>query len=188
MESNHEKEYKVIVEKDGLKVARIEKNKYQFIFSMKNEGLDLSSVLDFDLIKLIYDLNQDIYEKIHLEKINEEEAIVYLLMKPFFSELGFPQRYFYFHIQKHVNTKFVIFESQSLFSEKPPEVPEEAEMVLMEKMHLLCEKVSLHKINLHGTFTFPKDHVLLSFMEKFLSMMIQKIFHRFKDCIENYQA
>ena len=63
-------EYKIIKEKDGMKFARTAKNHYQTLFSMQNSFIHLPSILNFDLLKLLYDLNSDIYENVHLEKIN----------------------------------------------------------------------------------------------------------------------
>ena len=78
----------ILYEKDGFIFSRIEKNKYTMNFAMENKNIILAKVIDFNLIKLIYDLNGDVYEKVSMEKLNDNEVIATLLMKHLFEELG----------------------------------------------------------------------------------------------------
>ena len=73
---------KVLVEKDGMKFIKLEKNKYNLTYSIENKNINLEPLVNFELIKLIYELNPDIYEKVVLNKVSEEEAQITLLMKP----------------------------------------------------------------------------------------------------------
>mgnify|MGYP003333288924 CR=1 FL=1 len=76
------------------------KNQYKLDFSIQNERIIIANILDFNLIKLIYDLNPDVYEYVNIEKINENEAIATLLMKHFFEDLGLPQKYSYMNMKR----------------------------------------------------------------------------------------
>ena len=91
---------KVLVEKDGMKFIKLEKNKYNLTYSIENKNINLEPLVNFELIKLIYELNPDIYEKVVLNKVSEEEAQITLLMKHFFNDLGFPQKYSYMGLKK----------------------------------------------------------------------------------------
>ena len=66
-------ESKILFNKDGLQFIKLTKNTYKLQFQMENNTMDLSKIIDFSLIKLIYDLNPDIYEKVNVEKHNENE-------------------------------------------------------------------------------------------------------------------
>jgi len=87
----------VLYSKEGFKFTKNKNNDYSISFLMQNNSIVLSKIIDFNLIKLIYELNPDVYEKINMEIINENEAISNLLMKHLFKDLGLPQRYSYLH-------------------------------------------------------------------------------------------
>jgi hypothetical protein len=181
-----ETEYKVIMEKEGMKFSRIAKNQYQLNFMIQNNKIHLPNIINFDLVKLIYDLNTDIYEKTHLEKINNNEAVVTLLMKHFFEDLGLPQRYSYLHVQKTETNETIRFQSVPIQAERPEWIPEEAQMVAIKSMTMLCEILSPHKITVSTFVFFKENHVVPPFMEKFVGMILYKIFNRLKQFIENY--
>ena len=61
----------VLFNKEGFRFIRIMKNQYKLDFSIQNERIIIANILDFNLIKLIYDLNPDVYEYVNIEKINE---------------------------------------------------------------------------------------------------------------------
>ena len=74
----------VLYSKEGFIFTKNDKNDYTLSFSMQNNSIVLSKIIDFNVIKLIYDLNSDIYEKININIINENEAIANLLIKHLF--------------------------------------------------------------------------------------------------------
>ena len=98
---NANNKIKVLVEKDGMKFIKLEKNKYNLTYSIENKNINLEPLVNFELIKLIYELNPDIYEKVVLNKNNDEEAQITLLMKHFFNDLGFPQKYSHMSLKKY---------------------------------------------------------------------------------------
>jgi hypothetical protein len=63
----------ILFEKDGLRFLKIKKNFYNLLFSMENNNIILEKIIDFNLVNIIYELNKDIYEKMNLTKINDNE-------------------------------------------------------------------------------------------------------------------
>ena len=59
--------------KEGFTFIKNEQNNYSLTFEMENNHIILSKIIDFNLVKLIYDLNKDIYEKANIKIINENE-------------------------------------------------------------------------------------------------------------------
>ena len=187
MESD-ESSYKVITEKDGMKFARLEKNQYHLQFSIQNNFIRLPDILNFDLVKLIYDLNGDIYEKVILEKLNDDEATITLLMKHFFVDMGLPQRYAFIHVGKEIlENNNIQFITVPILSEKPEIIPTEAERIPLKSTKLLCEILNEHKVNLHCFILFNEHSKIPPFMEKFIGLIFNKIFNRVKQFIENYR-
>ena len=176
---------KVLFEKDGMKFTKITDNKYCMSFSMENQNIILANVIDINLIKLIYDLNPDVYESVLLEKINEDEYNVTLLLKNFFEDLGLPQKYSYLHVKKTISNNTIIFNSQSIKSDRPTNIPASAERVAMKENIGLCEIITPHKVNFSFTVIFEDNIIIPSFMEKMIGVILNKIFKRVKQFIEN---
>ena len=176
---------KVLFEKDNMKFTKIIDKKYSMTFSIENSNIILANVIDVNLIKLIYDLNPDVYESVLLEKISDDESIVTLVLKNFFEDLGLPQKYSYLHVTKTISNNTIIFNSQSIKSDRPPNIPEGAERVAMKENIGVCEIITPHKVNFSFTVIFEDNIVIPAFMEKMIGIILNKIFKRVKQFIEN---
>ena len=100
---------KILFEKDDFTFSKKGNNIYYTTFTLENEKINLTSVINFELIKLIYDLNPDIYETVILEKMNENEANITLVMKHFFEDLGLPQKFSFLHMKKIMAKNHILF-------------------------------------------------------------------------------
>ena len=156
-------ERKIILEKekDDFTFIRVKKNEYEITFTIQNNFIHLPSIINFDLLKLLYELNKDIFERVTLDKINEHSAITSLLMKHFFVDLGLSQKYTYFHIEKKETNKEmnketnkekekykIIFYSKTIFAEKPEIIPDEASLVPFQDINISVEVETSHKVNI----------------------------------------
>jgi len=178
---------KILYEKDGMKFTKLENKKYSLDFSMENKNILIANIVDFSLIKLIYDLNGDIYESVDLQKLSENQAVVTLLMKHLFEDLGLPQRYSYLHMTKTISDKQIIFRSQSIHSERPPGIPDDAKLMAMKENIGVCEIVSPHKADFSFTVLFEDYVEIPPFAEKMVGLILNKIFKRVKQFIENFR-
>jgi hypothetical protein len=171
--------------KEGLEFTKIKNNNYTLVFNMENHNILMSKIMDFNLLKLIYDLNGDIYEKSDLVMINENEAVLNLLMKNLFEELGLPQRFSYIHIKKQTSENKISFISQSIRSERPDGIPKEAKLLPINIMVCDCIIMNPHKINFCCDITFDDDMNIPHVAEKMVGLILFKIFKRVKQFIEN---
>ena len=146
----------------------------------------LDKLVDFGLMKLIYDLNPDIYLTSSIEKLNENEALVKLLLKHFFEDLGLPQKYSYVHMTKKVEENKVSFISKSILSYKPDDIPKEAELLAIEHMECVCNIINPHTINYNFEIHFDKNRRIPPlFIQKTFGRIMNKIFNSVKQFIEN---
>jgi hypothetical protein len=175
---------KVLFEKDNMKFTKITDKKYCMAFSIENQNIILANVIDVNLIKLIYDLNPDVYESVLLEKINDDESIVTLVLKNFFEDLGLPQKYSHLHVKQTISDNVIIFNSQSIKSNRPTNIPDEAEQVAMKENIGVCEIITPHKVNFSFTILFEDNIIIPAFMEKMIGIILNKIFKRVKQFIE----
>jgi hypothetical protein len=183
MDSNNK--LKVLVEKDGLKFVRLEKNKYNLTYSIENKNINLEPLINFELIKLIYELNPDIYEKVSLNKYNEQEAEITLMMKHFFDDLGIPQKYSHMNLNKITNGNHIKFIGTSILNERPPFIPSNIEQLPIENLDIDCLIVSPHKVTLNFLIIFNNILIIPGFIEKVMGMIVNKLFVRVKKFIEN---
>lgn len=181
MESN------ILYSKEGFIFSKNKINSYSLSFQMNNENINLSKIIDFNLIKLIYDLNTDIYEKVTFSQINENEAILFLLMKHLFEELGLPQRYNHLHMKKFVSNNNIKFISKTIDIEKPFDLPSEARLMPIDNMVCNCEipDGNPHKINCTCNVEFSSSMNVPQVAEKMVGLILFKIFKRVKQFIEN---
>jgi len=174
-----------LINKDGFLFSVVEKNHYKLSFSMENNNIVLSKIIDFGLIKLMYDLNSDVYEKIKITKLNESEIIAELLMKHFFEDLGLPQRFSFIHMRKIVEENRIIFHSQSIKSHRPEGMPDDSELMSLQDLKCVCNIVTPHIINFNVDVLFDSNMSVPNFAEKMIGMILLKIFTRVKQFIEN---
>jgi hypothetical protein len=152
---------------------------------MENNHIILSKIIDFNLVKLIYDLNVDIYEKVNLKIINENEATINLLMKHLFEDLGLPQRFSYVHVKKTFEPNSISFELQTIKSNRPEGMPLDAELMPMKNMICNCDIITQHKIKFTFNVLFENHMLLPPVVEKIVGLILYKIFNRVKQFIEN---
>jgi len=173
----------ILFDKDGLIFKKIKDHHYNLTFSISNDKIILSKVIDFPFIKLIYELNPDVYEKINLEIVNSNEAILTLVMKHFFEDLGLPQRYSFLHINKTNYANAILFECKSIKSYRPDGV-DGCELMAIKNMNSLCASLTPHIMNFNFDVIFEDYMKIPPFAEKMIGMIINKIFIRVKQFIE----
>ena len=174
----------LLFEKDELIFKKIKERHYNLTFTISNDRILLAKVVDFPFMKLIYELNPDVYEKINLQIVNENEALLNLLMKHFFEDLGLPQRFSFLHIHKTSFENSVLFESKSITNYRPEDMPDDAELMAVKKMTTLCACLTPHIMNFNFDIVFEDYVKIPPFAEKMIGVIIHKIFIRVKQFIE----
>jgi hypothetical protein len=97
------------------------------------------------------------------------------------------------NIKKYIMTKKieqdkVIFTSKSIRSNRPEGIPEHAELISIDNMECVCNIESQHKINFVFEVKFEKKRKIPPlFVQKMLGVIMNKIFKRVKQFIENLQ-
>ncbi len=178
-------DFEILYSKEGFTFVKNSKNNYSLTFQMENNTVVLSNIIDFSLVKLIYDLNSDIYEKVNLVKLDDNQAVMCMLMKHLFEDLGLPQRFSYVHMTKYIEQNKITFVSQSIYGERPEGMPENAEQMPIKNMICECTSVTPHQMRFCCNITFENYMMIPSFAEKMVGLILFKIFNRVKQFIEN---
>jgi len=175
----------ILFNKDGFTFVCVKKNHYKLQFNMENNNIILSKIIDFSLIKLIYDLNPDVYEKFNIENLNENEAIITFLMKHLFEDLGLPQRFSHIHMVKNIEDRRIVFNAKSIKHIRPQGMPDDAELMAIQQLICDCNIITNHKIDFSVNVIFEPTMNVPPFAEKLVGMILNKIFKRVKLFIEN---
>lgn len=86
---------KILLEKDGVKFIKKSDNTFNISFSLEN-NLDVRPLINLNLIKLLHDLNPDLFEAYSAVDISANERHICILFKDLFADLGIPQYYYSF--------------------------------------------------------------------------------------------
>lgn len=175
----------MILNKDGLQITKSASNKYQLCFSLENNRIYMKKIVDFPLIKLVYDLNPDVYDHYNIENISDTQVNVMVLFKHFFEDLGMPQRYSYLHMTKHVEENTVTFITKRLTTEKPECMPIDSELMPIQDLSSTFNIRNPHKTDAVFDILFDEQFNAPVFAEKIIANMLFKVFTRVKQFIEN---
>jgi hypothetical protein len=175
----------ILFNNDGFKITRNTKNNYSLEFTIENKNIVLPKIIDFNLFNLIYELNPDIYDKMELKKLNEKDAIITILMKNLFEDLGISQKFNYMYIQKFKDSEKIIFKGETIHNNRPDCVPEEAELTQIKDLTCVCYVLTNHKILISFTIILDEKMIIPPFVEKLFTNILFKIFKRVKQFIEN---
>ena len=63
-----EKKEILLLEKNTIRISKTQNEEYHMQCEIENKNLILEKIIDFEMMKLIYDLNKDVYEKTELYK------------------------------------------------------------------------------------------------------------------------
>ena len=174
-----------LYDKHGFAFLKHADRQYSLSFCMENKRIDLAKIVDFPLVKLIYDLNNDIYDKVRLDIHSDSNATLNLLMKPLFEELGMPQRFSYVNLVKTVGEKDITFVAQTIKHKRPPDMPAEAELMPMDQMTCICDITTPNAIHFTVHIQFAPTLTIPPMVEKMVGLILYKIFNKVKQFIEN---
>jgi hypothetical protein len=122
-----------------------------------------------------------------MDKSSDSEAVLVLVMRNLFEEMGLPQRYSHVHMQlvRKPEHNEVAFVAQSVRSLRPEGVPVEAEQLPMENLVCTCTFSSSHQVSFACKISFGPGFSVPLFAEKMVGLISYKMFHRVKQFIEN---
>lgn len=177
----------VLFKKEGFVFRKLGDHHYSLNFSMQNNNIILHKIINFDLVNLIYELNKDVYVSHNLEKQTENTATITFLIKHLFEDLGLPQRYSYINVvRKECPEKNqILFFNTSIKTERPPNIPETAQLLAMDLLTITCTSITQHQVLFNVDVKIDKEVNIPTVSEKIMGIIFYKIFNRLKEFIEN---
>jgi hypothetical protein len=118
------------------------------------------------------------------EVIAEPNAIMNILLKDIFSDLGLPQYYLALNItQKSFNTNKIVFNCE-LINNKLVIYPTDVELLQIQNINIHFDIINNHSVKINCDIDLMDKHNIPSFSEKMIGNIIYNIFNRLKQFIE----
>lgn len=183
-----------IIDKNGLQIIKINKNKFKMLFDINNVNIILPKIINFELIKLVYKLNPNIFESVETSNNDkngnndENEIIIHSLLKDLFGDLGLPQFYSSIFVTKNSDneTNLITFTCKSFDNkEKQFLYPDDAVVLPINDIKIICQVVNNHYVKIFCDVNLEDNHIIPQFAEKIIGNLIYNIFIKVKQFIEN---
>jgi hypothetical protein len=173
---------KILLEKNGIKIVKENATHFTIEFEIANANVDLTNFISIDFLKLVHDLNPDIFESIAIQKIDEGAANILLVYKDLFADLGLPHFYCCFQITKHANT-FILLPIDF----KPSDTKKNLVLMPIDKGEIIFHPLSAQQILFKWTIHFTPPDLFSGYVEKMIGLLLFKVLNRVKQFIYNLQ-
>jgi hypothetical protein len=180
---------KVLIDKNEMKVVKINNDKFNISFNIKNEKINLIKLININFIKIISEINKDFIEKCIIENESDIEASIFILCKDLFTDLGLPQFYYFFNIKqdstevKNNNTIKFIFSTIS--NAENENIDENMLDAKIDKCIIKCSIINEHYIQFNIEVLVTPSDMFSTIIEKMISIIIYNVFNRVKQFICN---
>ena len=166
---------KLLIDKGEIKLIKKGDDEYNMVFGLENPTINLNSLINNNLVKLIYDLNMDLFEDIEIEKINDYESTIFILFKDLFNDMSLPHYYYYFNIKHNVEENHFLISPLASIKKK------RMECIELNHCRIHYKVENEHKALFSIDANIPSgDNVIASMVEKIICNIIYKIFNRVK--------
>jgi hypothetical protein len=174
---------KILIDKGDIKLIKKGDENYNMVVRLENSNINLNTILNNNIIKLIYDLNLDLFEHIQIEKINDYESNMFILLKDIFNDMSLPQYYYYFNMKHFEEENHFLISSLASVNAF---IKKRMEPVELNYCRVNYTQSNEHEVHFSIDTVFPSgDNVIASMIEKITCNIIYKIFNRFKQFIHN---
>ena len=183
---NYFKSQNKIKPKKNIQMTKLSNHVFKLETNIENNDIYLEKILNFDLIYLFYKVNNEYFEAVDFHLINENEAILFILMKPLFQQLGCHSRYVNLKIIKKIkNDKCISFiaNTHDELSKKAKEFPSAIPSPLIN-VSIEFNIINSHNIHISEILTFDEKYYGFTILDKLLSPVLKQIFRQSVQAVE----
>ena len=184
------KDRKVLINKNGIQIVK-EENEYFAHFQLENSNFLLNKIMNLSFIKIVTSLNASFIDNVVFLESTENTATVFISLKHFYCDLGFPQFYMYVKInllcEEEHNSFFSIetIEDSEPLQEILPN-HENIQLLNVSNAQIRCHFETPHKCEIEQKIVIDKEkYVIPEFIERSFSVILYKMFTNVKEFIES---
>lgn len=178
-------DFKNVCLKENVHLKRDKKSEiYSLQLYLDNTKYNLNNIINLNMYNILYELNQDNFEKIEIKNwISNSEIDVLFLFKQFGKDLGIKPKYMY------IRATEVVENGKKTYTGSDIEYPYPDELINYEKVTtristMVVNFESNHKVNINYLFKLDLAHSLPIYMENVLGLIMKKMFLHLKQFIE----
>jgi hypothetical protein len=179
---------KILINNEKFILVRERKNNYRINCIIENNNINVENLFNFNLLNFMYTINKNLFEIIDLNISNENEANLYILIKPIFKTLGFLQRYVSLQIIKSKIGNSIIFNGK-IDNEYGLLKNNCKQAIIAPVTNAVIKCIPIHPgkfelvtyIKLDEKFEFP------SMIEKIIGTLLKKVYKNIIKGIESIQ-
>ena len=160
-------------------------HEYSIRFNCCNNNYDLSKLLNYNLYKLLAELNPDLIEKIEITSDELNNKNILFMFKSPGQGLGMLNKYMHVKTYQEIYKNSVIFISTD--TTDTVEIPSNYEKVTCKYSKLLININTPHNIDVVYDFYIDIHEDLPKYMENLIGYMMKKILYKLKIFIEKME-
>ena len=178
-------DFKNVCLKENVHLKRDKKSEiYSLQFYLDNPKYNLYNIINLNMYNLLYELNQDNFEKIEIKNwLSNSEVDVLFLFKQFGKDLGIKPKYMYIRATEIVENGKKTYNGYDIEYPYPDELTN-YEKVTTRISTMVVNFESNHKVNINYLFKLDLAHSLPIYMENVLGLIMKKMFLHLKQFIE----
>lgn len=181
---------KILLDKNGVKFIKVTDETFNISFTVENSQ-DVRPLINLNLIKLLHDLNPDLFESYSGVNRDENEQHIYILFKDLFADLGIPQYYYNFSLascssnananQDSSTIRFIITPINYLENINTDSTT--LMFVPLTNCEIVCTLINNTLGHFNITVHTTNAELFNSFFEKMVAMIVYKVVNRLKQFI-----
>jgi hypothetical protein len=177
---------KILINNNNFVFVREKKNNYRINCIIENNNINVEYLFNFNLLNFMYEINKNLFEVIDLNINNENEANLYILIKPIFKTLGFLQRFICLQIIKSKIGNSIIFNGKinneyGLLKNNC----KHAIIVPVTNVIIKCTPIHSGKFELVTYLMLDENFEFPSIIEKMIGTILKKVY---KNIIKGIQS
>ena len=163
-------------------------NIFYIAFDCENKNINIKKIINLKLYNIIYQLNTDLFDNIHVDKINKKEANILFLFKSLGKEVGIKKKFLYTKTKIEKNKDIIQFKTLDQKYNNKNDIINTYQKINSNYENLVVKKINKHKIQVQYMFKYDIKEDLPIYMENIMGFMMKKIFYRLKKFIENLNS
>ena len=179
-------ENKIICSKKDILLTLNNNTKFYNLDFNTSCDIDLQKYTNFNIYKLLFELNKDIIESIEIiDLLSDNVANILIILKEFGDTIKIPKNYIYVTINKKYNNNEIIF--QSINNNNIDNIKNKIEGCNKTVSEYSVIKISNNnnKLNFYYEFKFNMIFQQSNFINNIVALLIKKVFYKLKLFIEN---
>ena len=180
-------ENKIVCQKKDILLTLNNNTKiYNLNFNTSSKNFDLQNYINFNIYKLLFELNKDVVESIDIIKeLSINQANILIIFKEIGDSIKIPKNYIYITIHKNIINNEIIFESVN--NDNVSDIKNKINGCSKSICEYSVLKIKNFNniLNCNYSFKFNIAFQESKFINNIISLLIKKVFYKLKLFIEN---